>query len=457
MDRMNPVYRCFGAMLLVALFAGSAAAYVVGDWTVVQLTDNATNDINPRVSGNTVVWSGMGDSSSWQVFMWQDDVTTQLTDNGSQNLGPQVGGDLVVWTADLDRIYSYDGTVQALTPSYERHKYPDASFGAAAWLGAPSGIYLDIYYYDGVHVARITDTNHQKYDVRVSGTSVVWWGASSNGTGEIYYYDGATVTQLTSNTYNDKNVRVFDGGPGDLHVTYESLISGYWDIMHFDDTNTVNLTNTPAIHEYGHQVCGNRTVWLGPNQGQNGIWLHDGASAFPISPVGMYVGVPQVTESLVTWSGTSWGEIYVYDGTVVTRLTDNGILADLDPQADGNTIVWHGNDGNDDEIFMAYKTPVSTAVPEAQSLTLFGARPNPFNPSTEILFSNSRAEALSVKIFDLRGRLVVDLGNRVYTPGDHAVAWHGRDRQGKAVPSGVYFYLVESDQDRQVGKLTLVE
>ncbi len=107
---------------------------------------------------------------------------------------------------------------------------------------------------------------------------------------------------------------------------------------------------------------------------------------------------------------------------------------------------------------MAYKTPPSvSAMPETQTLTVFGASPNPFNPTTEIIFSSSRTEELSVKIFDMRGHLVADLGERVYPPGMHTVAWQGTDGQGQAVSSGVYFYIVESESDRRVGKMTLVE
>ena len=454
MDRLQSTYRCLGAVLLMVLLAGSTSAYVVGDWTVVQLTDNETDDSYPRVSGDTVVWSGIGATNTWEIFMWRDGVTSQLTDNVHSNVQPRVHGDLVVWTVNLNQVYAYDGTVRELTPSYQNHQYPETSMGTAAWIGRPSGSIVNIFYYDGADITQLTDTSNQKYDVRISGSTVVWWGLGDNGTGEIFYHDGVVEFQLTDNAYNDKNPRISDGGPGAFHLTYESLIDGYWDILHFDGATTVNLTDTPTIHEYGHQICGDRTVW----QANNRIWLHDGTGATPISPEGSIAFEPQVSDSLVTWWASSYGEIYVYDGSIVTRLTDNGILIDREPKVDGGTVVWHGTDGYDDEIFMAYKTPsVVSVTPEAHSLTVFGASPNPFNPATEIVFANSRTEELSVAIFDLRGHLVADLVDRVYSPGKHRVAWQGTDGQGQAVPSGVYFYMVKGESERQVGKMTLVE
>jgi FlgD Ig-like domain len=459
MKRMQSIYRNIGAVLFVLALANPASAYVVGDWTVVQITDNDTNDSYPRVSGNTVVWSGMGTTSSWQIFMWRDGIITQVTNDGLTNVQPRIGGGLVVWTATASQVFAYDLTVQALTPSYETHQMPEASVGSAAWLGRPSGNAFDIYYYDGTDVTRLTNTSNQKYDVRISGTSVVWWGLGANGTGEAYYHDGTTLTQLTTNTYNDKNTRVSDGGPGNLHVTYESLINGYWDIMHYDGTTTTNLTDTPTIHEYGHQVCGNRTVWLAPNSGQNGIWLHDGTSASPISPVGIFATDPQVSESLVTWWGTPWGEIYVYDGTTVTQLTDNGVLSDLHPMVDGGTVVWFGNDGNDDEIFMAYKTPtVVAATPNAQAPTLFDAMPNPFNPSTTIAFEIPSQTEVSLRVYDLSGRLVSELANHeAFAQGHHEVQWNGIDDSGRRVASGTYFYRLESAEFTETKSMTLVK
>lgn len=66
-------------LVLATLFSCSALAYEVGDWAVLQLTDNETIDINPRVEGQTVLRSGMGDTGQWQVFMWSDGVTTMLS------------------------------------------------------------------------------------------------------------------------------------------------------------------------------------------------------------------------------------------------------------------------------------------------------------------------------------------------------------------------------------------
>jgi len=41
-------------------------------------------------------------------------------------------------------------------------------------------------------------------------------------------------------------------------------------------------------------------------------------------------------------------------------------------------------------------------------------------------------------------------------PGDHFVRWDGRDDDGNAVPSGIYFYTLESMNRIESKKMMLV-
>lgn len=77
-------------------------------------------------------------------------------------------------------------------------------------------------------------------------------------------------------------------------------------------------------------------------------------------------------------------------------------------------------------------------TPAVQNLSLQIA-PNPFNPMTEIRFSVPSTGAVELRIFDASGKLVTTLANEVMTAGEHMVVWHGTDRSGRSVASGVYF------------------
>jgi hypothetical protein len=65
--------------------------------------------------------------------------------------------------------------------------------------------------------------------------------------------------------------------------------------------------------------------------------------------------------------------------------------------------------------------------------------PNPFNPSTTIRFEVPRDASVELAIFDLRGRRVAVLHQGPIDAGFHDLRWEGRDDQGRAVASGLYF------------------
>ena len=70
------------------------------------------------------------------------------------------------------------------------------------------------------------------------------------------------------------------------------------------------------------------------------------------------------------------------------------------------------------------------------------AVPNPFNPRTELRFELATASLTRLEIFDLRGRLVADLGEKYREKGLHRVKWEGLDRDDRSLPSGMYLARV---------------
>ncbi len=65
--------------------------------------------------------------------------------------------------------------------------------------------------------------------------------------------------------------------------------------------------------------------------------------------------------------------------------------------------------------------------------------PNPFNPETEIRFTLKDSDRVTISVFDIRGRRVVDLLDEVFSSGRHSVTWQGQNQTGQRVASGVYF------------------
>jgi parallel beta-helix repeat protein/predicted outer membrane repeat protein len=65
--------------------------------------------------------------------------------------------------------------------------------------------------------------------------------------------------------------------------------------------------------------------------------------------------------------------------------------------------------------------------------------PNPFNPSTRIPYTIERPAHVALSIYDVSGRRVRTLVDRVEDAGRHEREWDGRDETGNDVASGVYF------------------
>jgi flagellar hook assembly protein FlgD len=83
--------------------------------------------------------------------------------------------------------------------------------------------------------------------------------------------------------------------------------------------------------------------------------------------------------------------------------------------------------------------------------------PNPFNPRTSIQFDLSQpASRVSLRIYDLSGRLVATLAQGDLPAGRHSVIWAGDDDRGRSVASGIYVYVLETPTDRATRKLAIV-
>jgi hypothetical protein len=84
--------------------------------------------------------------------------------------------------------------------------------------------------------------------------------------------------------------------------------------------------------------------------------------------------------------------------------------------------------------------------------------PNPFNPNTEIQFSLDISEKVSLDIFDLSGRHIIQLINSKKNMGQHFVEWNAIDKNGNIAPAGLYIYQLNSKSNGTIKKtMTLLK
>jgi hypothetical protein len=82
--------------------------------------------------------------------------------------------------------------------------------------------------------------------------------------------------------------------------------------------------------------------------------------------------------------------------------------------------------------------------------------PNPFNPSTTISFGLKVAGNVSLRVYDVSGKLV-----RVMVEGERSArhyeeVWDGRDESGVPVASGMYFYELKGGNYSHTRKMVLL-
>lgn len=64
---------------------------------------------------------------------------------------------------------------------------------------------------------------------------------------------------------------------------------------------------------------------------------------------------------------------------------------------------------------------------------------------------------VTLRIYDVSGRLVRTLVEGPQEAGQKTVTWNGRDDRGRNVASGVYFYRLQAPGYRKTLKMILVQ
>lgn len=83
--------------------------------------------------------------------------------------------------------------------------------------------------------------------------------------------------------------------------------------------------------------------------------------------------------------------------------------------------------------------------------------PNPFNPSTSILYQINNPASVRVDIFNARGQLVNTFEKAHSAAGQYQWLFHGKDTNGRELSSGVYQVVMTAGKSRSVQKMVLMK
>ena len=89
--------------------------------------------------------------------------------------------------------------------------------------------------------------------------------------------------------------------------------------------------------------------------------------------------------------------------------------------------------------------------------SLIGNFPNPFNPSTMIVFETATEGIVTIDIFNIRGQRVRLLVNDYFDVGRHNIEWNSASDDGITVANGVYFYRMSTQDFQDIRKMILLK
>lgn len=116
------------------------------------------------------------------------------------------------------------------------------------------------------------------------------------------------------------------------------------------------------------------------------------------------------------------------------------------------------NEGQRAEIGYARSVSDSAAIVEIPSGYFLAPNyPNPFRGATQVRYGLPLRSTVQLEIYDVLGRHIKTLVQRVEEEGLKAIVWEGNDEHGRNVSAGVYFSRLRVGEFVQTRKLVRVE
>jgi hypothetical protein len=83
--------------------------------------------------------------------------------------------------------------------------------------------------------------------------------------------------------------------------------------------------------------------------------------------------------------------------------------------------------------------------------------PNPFNPNTMIEYALPKPAHVTIEIYNLLGQKVNVLVDEDQKIGRYQVAWDGKDKDGRELASGIYFYRIQAGDFVKCKKMIMLK
>ncbi|MEQ9103800.1 MAG: FG-GAP-like repeat-containing protein [Rhodothermales bacterium] len=303
---------------------------------------------------------------------------------------------------------------------------------------------LSVMDYNSTESVTIVDANHFAFDAIPVGATGGATAGDSDGDGQMEIMVGGPGYGLSARNNNEPsffihNAEFLGGDPKD---------GTNWDIT---PVNTSSPLDTLGFNVVYRDSAGVATMYREVAASKQGS---TGSGSDPVFP------------SMIAYLGDVNG-----DGNGHIALSFQGIddsLAVYDEVWNADSLRYERSVreimANPERAFVRIISMSGTSVATQDRIVLPSDYqldqnyPNPFNPTTNIRFTLPVDKAVSVRVYDVQGRLVKTLvDNRLLAQGVHEVVWDGTSNSGAQAASGTYLYTLEYGNFRQSKTMVLLK
>jgi subtilisin-like proprotein convertase family protein len=390
----------------------------------------------------------ISDNTGSIYIVWETEVQTMETDIGSQKI--DLDGNLLWGTAGVDLCLASGNQKEiaivsnlggGIVISWQDFRNNPEGDIYAQWVGRDGNLKWAI---NGVEICGASDV--QSYPVLVTdglaGAIITWWDSRNGSDEDIYAQNIDYRGELgTTNYYYQRqnlNKPISDGTPTSDTLTIPAIEKTTNQIV-FDITVKIGrvIHDTVSDLEFTltHNGISDTLIYrVNGNGGENfyNTYLNDNLGIPFNNAIAPFTGIFIPQNELSNFTGISTAGEWILAITD-HKSGDDGILQDWGLIISESSIV----DVEEDQDLLP------------SSFDLFQNFPNPFNPSTKILYQVPSIMHVTLKVYDILGNEITTLVNEEKPAGSYEVEFNASSsssfRLAQNLVSGVYFCRLQTE------------